>query len=74
MLQFNFSDLLLMVIEKEEIPEFFTWAFGRDYNSIEDGSELLDAWNTLHPSHILNGEGLITHDLKKMLNLWKESR
>lgn len=60
---------------KEESEEFAKWAFGEKFNEFTSAIEFMKAWNERHSSLLtLDGDGNLTKDIKKMIEIFKEKR
>jgi hypothetical protein len=59
---------------EEEGNMFARWAFGDDYNTLENGLEFLKSWNALHKEFLLDPASPIALDAPKMIKLYRASK
>ncbi|RPI86034.1 MAG: hypothetical protein EHM34_00540 [Nitrosopumilales archaeon] len=65
--------LLENYLAPEEVISFACWAFGPDFAEIENGAQMVTAWNILHWNlYQLFISGSMSEDLPAMIELWRE--
>lgn len=66
--------VIALIEDVQEQDAFGLWAFGKDLMEIHDGIEFMNAWNDLHGNELLlQSTGIISEDIKKMIELWREN-
>lgn len=67
---YNLRDLVEVACPGQS-EEFAIWAWGKDYKDIIL-NDLVEVWNELHGEQLfLEGDGLPSRDIPKMVQLWK---
>jgi hypothetical protein len=64
--------MLKKYLPHEEIEDFAVWAFGDDWDFIDNGAQLAAAWNGHHDSsYRIEQLKDLSHDIEIMLDLWE---
>lgn len=68
------KDVVSAYLDKDQVEKFAEWAFGEEYLILEGLEKFMEEWNKRHSDKFaLTADGSIAIDLKKMVNIWKES-
>lgn len=59
--------------DSEELDAFGLWAFGEKFKDLDHSLLFMKAWNEIHGDKLtLTQDGIIQHDIPKMVEMWNE--
>lgn len=75
MYYFPIKNFFEPLVEEVMLDEFAEWAFGSDFMKLEDGTDFLDEWNSLHgDEYTVSGSDSVDSSSLKMVEMWKKSK
>lgn len=59
-------------LPEDEIDDFVQWAFGAEYEVLENPMAIVTKWNDRHRDYLtLSIRGTISEDIPRMIELWE---
>ena len=58
-------------IDEEELDDFLVWSFGADWDFIENGGQMVQAWNDRHYHEFqIQLNSSLGKDVAEMIEIW----